>query len=133
MPFNESEVSLPFVPLVRLPARLTVRFGQEALTAPDGRAWCEQKAAALLGEGARGKDVSHLAGCLETHLEIFRKEMPLLLGAIFFYPDYKTLPPRALVAVHALVGDPDDPGDLDGGVITMEMARQPDDGAGQHV
>jgi hypothetical protein len=116
--------SLPFKPLVWLPADLTVRFGREALTAPDGGAWCAQKAAALLGAGARGKDVSRLTRCLEEHLEIFRKDMPLVVAAICFYPDYETLPPRAAVVVKAFVGDPDYPGDLDKGLMTMDMARE---------
>lgn len=86
---NEVEpvTSLPFRPDVGLPGDLTVRFGREALTAPDGGAWCEQKAAALLGAGARGKDVSRLARCLQEYLEIFRKDMPFVVAAICFYPD----------------------------------------------
>jgi hypothetical protein len=124
-------IKLPFKPLVRLPAELTVQFGRAALTAPDGPAWCEQKAAALLGPGARGKDVSRLARCLEEHLEIFRKEMPFVVAAICFYPDYATLPPRAAVVVNAFTGDPDFPEDPDNGLLSMDMAREsfttPDD------
>jgi hypothetical protein len=123
--------SLPFKPDVWLPPTLTVRFGREALTAPDGAAWCGQKAAALLGAGARDKDVSRLTRCLEEHLEIFRKDMPFVVAAICFYPDYATLPPRAAVVVKAFVGDPDHPEDPDNGLLTMDMAREffarPDD------
>ena len=124
LPSDESGISLPFKPRVWLPPKLTVWFSEVVLTAPDGRAWCEQKAGALLGEGAQGKDVGRLADCLEAYLEIFRKEMPLVIGAIFFYPDYATLPPQATMVMHVLVGDPDRPGDPDGGPITMVMARE---------
>ena len=120
----ESGISLPFKPLVWLPPELTVWFGREALTAPDGGAWCAQKAAALLGAGARGKDVSRLTHCLEEHLEIFRKDMPLVIAAIVFYPDYATLPPRAAVVVKAFVGDPDSPGDRDKGLMDIDKTRE---------
>lgn len=96
---------LSFRPRVRLPANLTVRFSSEAITAADPRGWCEQRAEELLGQRARGRDVQRLAGCLEEHLEFFRSEMPLITAALCFYPDYSTLPPRAMVQVKAFGGD----------------------------
>jgi hypothetical protein len=116
--------SLPFTPLVRLPASLTVRYAHEALNADDGEAWCAQKAVDLLGPGAQDKDVRRLTGCLEEHLEIFKGDRPLVVAAICFYPDYATLPPRAAVVVKAFTGDPDHPEDLENGLMTMDMARE---------
>jgi hypothetical protein len=91
---------MPFKPLVRLPPDLTIHYPGDAFTG-DGRAWCQRKSAQVLGEQARRGDVTRLARCLEDQLEVFRKEMPLITAALCFYPDYATLPPRALVRVHA--------------------------------
>lgn len=115
---------LPFRPLVLLPVNLTVQFGREALTTADPRGWCEQRAADLLGARASGRDVRRLAGSLEEHLGFFRSEMPLIVAAVCFYPDYVTLPPRAMVRVEAFGGGPEK-------AFTMDKARdfyaKPDD------
>jgi hypothetical protein len=97
---------LPFRPLVQLPGNLTVRFGREPLTTADPRAWCQQKAADLLGAKAPAGHMTRLARSLEQHLEFFRKDMPLIVAAVCFYPSYTTLPPRAMVKVEAFGGAP---------------------------
>jgi hypothetical protein len=109
---------LPFRPLVRLPDNLTVRFGREPLTTGDPRAWCQQKAADLLGPQAPASDVKRLARSLEEHLEFFRKDMPLIVAAVCFYPNYRTVPPRAMVKVEAFGGAPD------GESLTMDKVRE---------
>jgi hypothetical protein len=98
---------LPFRPLVRLPANLTVRFGPEALTTADPGGWCQERAAALLGVRPDGRDAQRLARSLAEHLEFFRSDMPLIVAAVCFYPDYATVPPRAMVKVEAFGGDPE--------------------------
>lgn len=107
---------LPFQPLVVLPANLTVPFGQEALTTADPRGWCQQRAAGLLGELAHGSDVRRLARSLEEHLGYFKSEMPLIAAAVCFYPDFATLPPRAMLSVQGFGGDPEK-------ALTMDKVR----------
>jgi hypothetical protein len=99
-----------------LPANLTVPFGQEALTTADPGGWCQQRAASLLGARASGRVVRRLADSLEEHLGFFRSEMPLIAAAVCFYPDYATLPPRAMVTVQGFEGDSEK-------ALTMDKAR----------
>jgi hypothetical protein len=81
-------------PGIYLPANLTVAYDASVLTAEDPVPWCQQRAAELLGPGARPKQVSRLAHCLEEYARYFRNEKPAY-AAIFFYPDFTRIPPRA--------------------------------------
>jgi hypothetical protein len=109
---------LQWKPRIYLPVNLTVRFGAEVLTADDPAAWCRQKAAELLGPQARAKQVTRLADCLEEYAEYFSSR-DLTTAAVFFYPDYTRIPPRAMSEVY-LVG----PDATTGLTMTLARARE---------
>jgi hypothetical protein len=96
---------LPWKPVVYLPANLTVALGEPVLADDDPSAWCQQKAAALLGAGAGRKEVRKLAECLAEYVAHFRGQRPLITAALFFYPDFAHLPPRANTQVEAFGGN----------------------------
>jgi hypothetical protein len=116
---------LPWRPIVYLPVNLTVRFGRDVLNADDVRPWCAQKAATLLGQDAGRRQIKRLTYCLEEYAKDFKANMPLVAAAIFFYPDFAHLPPRANTQVEAFDEDPQK------GPLTMaimrEMLEQPDE------
>jgi hypothetical protein len=116
---------LPWEPVVYLPVDLTVRFGADVLTAGDPGPWCQRKAAELLGPDADHKQVSRLARCLAEYAAHFRGERPLIAAAVFFYPDFRTIPARAMAKVEAF-GEHSVTGPLT--MATMrEIFRQPDE------
>jgi hypothetical protein len=92
---------LPWTPVVYLPVDLTVRFDADVLTAADPRPWCQRKAAELLGPDAAPRQVSRLTRCLEEYAAHFGSERPLIAAAVFFYPDFRTIPARAMAKVKA--------------------------------
>jgi hypothetical protein len=96
---------LPFEPVVRFPANLTVKFDAEALTTADPGAWCQRRAAELLGPQAGGRDVRRLADSLEEHLRFVIDDRPVMIAGVCFYPDFATVPPQAMVTVEAFGWD----------------------------
>ena len=109
---------LQWKPVIYLPVNLTVRLDAPALKSDDPRQWCERKAAELLGPDARGKQVSALARCLEHYVEYFRKGNLPATAALFFYPDFTRIPPRAEAQIY-LVGE-----DPVAGPMTLARARE---------
>jgi len=110
-------------PVIYLPVNLTVRLDAPALKSDNPRQWCEQKAAELLGQGvegksAGGKQVSRLARCLEDYADYFRSKNLPATAALFFYPDFTHLPPRAEAQIY-LVGE-----DPAAGPMTLSRARE---------
>jgi hypothetical protein len=97
---------LQWEPVVYLPVNLTVRFGAEVLTADDPAPWCQQTAAEILGPQANRKQVSRLASCLEEYAAHFRSEELPTTAAVFFWPDFTRLPPRAMAKVYLVGEDP---------------------------
>ena len=95
---------LQWQPVIYLPVNLTVRLDAAALKSDNPRQWSEQKAAELLGPNARGRQVSSLARCLKQYVEYFRKGNLPATAALFFYPDFTRIPPRAEVQIY-LVGE----------------------------
>lgn len=96
---------LQWKPRIFMPANLTVRFGAAVLTADDPGPWCRQKAAELLGPQARDKQVAKLAQCLERYAKYFSTK-DLTTAAVFFYPDFTHIPPRAETQVFIVGEDP---------------------------
>jgi hypothetical protein len=96
---------LQWKPRIYLPADLTVRYGAEVLTADDPVPWCQRKVGELLGEKARGKEVTRLTRCLEEYAKYFRKK-DLTTAALFFYPDFTHIPPRAETQIFLVGEDP---------------------------
>jgi hypothetical protein len=97
---------LQWNPVIYLPANLTVEFGADVLTAEDPAPWCKQRAAELLGTAARDRQVSQLAQCLEKYAAYFTsKDLPTF-AALFFYPDFTRIPPRAEAQVYLVGPDP---------------------------
>jgi hypothetical protein len=90
---------------VTLPLNLTVRFGPEVLDAEDPGPWCQQRAAELLGPGAGRKQAGQLASCLLEYAGYCRSGNRPAIAAMFFYPDFSRLPPRAMSEVYLLVED----------------------------
>ena len=103
---------------VTLPLNLTVRFGAEVLKAEDPGPWCQRRAAELLGPGARRKQVGQLASCLLEYADSCRSGNRPAIAAMFFYPDFSRLPPRATSAVY-LLGE-----DEAAGPMTIARGRQ---------
>ncbi len=109
---------LQWKPVIYTPENLTVRFGADVLTAADPVPWCEQKAAQLLSPDAGRRQVSRLARCLEEYATLFRSgDMPTC-AAVYFYPDFARIPPRAMTEVY-LVGE-----DPVAGPMTLTRARE---------
>jgi len=92
-------------PRIYMPANLTVRFGAAALTADDPGPWCQQKAADLLGSQSRAKQVNKLAQCLEEYARYFSTK-DVTTAAVFFFPDFTHIPPRAETQVFLVGEDP---------------------------
>ncbi|MGH3249824.1 MAG: hypothetical protein ACRDOI_26990 [Trebonia sp.] len=115
---------LQWKPAVFLPASLTVRFGSAVLEADDPARWCQQTATEKLGLNAGRKQVRALAQCLEGYAGYLRsKDLPAV-AALFFYPDFTRVPPRAFAEVYLVGPDPEK------GPLTLAMAREmyePDD------
>ena len=97
---------LQWTPVVYLPVDLTVRFGADVLTAGDPRPWCQRKAAELLGPDAAPRQVSRLARCLEEYAAHFRSEELPATAALFFWPDFTRIPPRAMAKIYIVGEDP---------------------------
>jgi len=97
---------LQWKPVIYLPVNLTVRLDAPALKSDNPRQWCEQKAAELLSPDAKGKQVSALARCLEHYVEYFRKGNLPATAALFFYPDFTRIPPRAQAQIYLVGEDP---------------------------
>lgn len=97
---------LQWTPVVYLPVDLTVRFGADVLTAVDPGPWCQRKAAELLGPHAAPRQVSRLARCLEEYAAHFRSEELPATAALFFWPDFTRIPPRAMAKVYIVGEDP---------------------------
>lgn len=107
---------LPWNPVIYLPANLTVRFGADALLAPDPRSWCESKAVELLGSNTKVKQVRILTGMLLEYTELLRSKNLPTTAAMFFWPDFTRF--RAFAEVY-LVGD-----DPAAGPMTVTRARE---------
>jgi hypothetical protein len=116
---------LPWKPVVYLPANLTVSLGEPILANDDPRTWCQDKAAGLLGVNASRKELRKLAECLEEYIVHFRRHRPLITAALFFYPDFGHMPPRANTQIEAF-GEDADKGPLTIPVM-REMLEQPDE------
>jgi hypothetical protein len=97
---------LQWKPVIYLPANLTVRFDVGVLTADDPAPWCQERAAELLGPDANRKKVRQLAECLDVCARSFRADPLPTCGALFFYPDFARLPPRAVADIYVFGPDP---------------------------
>lgn len=115
---------LPWKPVVYLPANLTVSLGEPVQANDDPRSWCEEKAAGLLGVNVGRKEVRKLAECLEEYITHFRGQRPLITAALFFYPDFTHIPPRANTQIEAF-GESSERGPLTMAMM-REMLEQPD-------
>jgi hypothetical protein len=109
---------LQWKPVIYLPANLTVEFGASVLGAANPAPWCRHKAAEVLGPNVNRKQVDRLTRCLEEYAENFRSDPLPTYAALFFYPDFTHLPPRAMTKIH-LVGD-----DPVIGPMTLTRARE---------
>lgn len=89
------------------------------LTAADPRPWCEEKAAELLGPGAKRKRVSRLTDTFIGYAERL-KDRPGSgipeVAALFFYPDFNSC--RGSAEVFVLGGS------APGGPLTPARARE---------
>jgi hypothetical protein len=115
---------LQWKPVIYLPANLTIEFGTSVLAAADPAPWCRQKASEVLGPAANRRQVDRLTRCLEEYAENFRSEPLPAYAALFFYPDFGHLPPRAMTKIHLVGPDPVI------GPMTLDRAREifgPDD------
>jgi hypothetical protein len=97
---------LQWRPVIYLPVDLTVRFGADALTVADPGPWCQRKAAELLGPDTAARQVSRLTRCLEKYAAHFRSERLPTTAALFFWPDFTRIPPRAIAKVYLVGEDP---------------------------
>ena len=97
---------LQWNPVIYLPVDLTVRFGADVLTADDPAPWCQAKAAELLRPDADPKQVSRLARCLAEYAAHFRSDRLPATAALFFWPDFTRIPPRAMAKVYIVGEDP---------------------------
>jgi hypothetical protein len=114
---------LQWNPVIYLPVNLTVEFGAEALKSPDLAAWCQNRAAAALGPDAGRKQVAKLADCLQQYADYFLTRH-LAKAAVYFFPDFTRLPPRATTEIYVVADGPE------GGPMTLAKARalpEPDD------
>ena len=109
---------LQWKPVIYLPVDLTVRFGADVLTSDDPGPWCQLKAAELLTPDADRKQVSRLARCLEEYAAHFRSNELPTTAALFFWPDFARIPPRAMAKVYLVGADPVI------GPMTLARARQ---------
>ncbi len=109
---------LQWKPVIYLPATLTVEFGADVLKADDPAAWCQRRAAELLGPNGRPQQVRGLTRCLEEYAAYFRSKDLQAHAALFFYPDFTCIPPRAEAQVF-LVGE-----DPLAGPMTLARARE---------
>jgi len=109
---------LPWKPNVYLPINLTVRLNAPALEGDDPKGWCHGKAAELLGPDANHKQVGRLERCLEEYVMHMRSEKLPTTAALFFYPDFTHIPPRAIAEVY-VVGP-----DAENGPMTLARARE---------
>jgi hypothetical protein len=109
---------LPWKPVIYLPANLTVSLGEPILANDEPRTWCQEKAAGLLGVNASSREVRKLTECLEEYVVHFRGQRPLITAALFFYPDFTHIPPRANTQIEAF-GEHSEKGPM-----TMEMMRE---------
>jgi hypothetical protein len=97
---------LQWNPVIFLPVNLTVRFDAPVLKGDDPKGWCQRKAAELMGSNTDRKKVKNLTNCLEKYAAYFRsKELPTT-AALFFYPDFTRIPPRAEAQVYLVGPDP---------------------------
>jgi hypothetical protein len=97
---------LQWKPVIYLPANLTVEFGTSVLAAGDPAPWCRHKADELLGPNVNRKQVDRLRHCLEEYADNFRSDPRPAYAALFFYPDFAHLPPRAMAKIHLVGEDP---------------------------
>ena len=109
---------LQWKPVIYTPVDLTVRFGVDALTSADPAPWCQQTAADKLGPGAGHKQVAQLARCLEEYAALFRRGDLPTCAAVFFFPDFTRIPPRATTEVYLVGEDPVT------GPMTLARARE---------
>ena len=108
---------LQWKPVIYLPVDLTVSFGAEVLTAGDPAPWCQRKAAEVLGPQAGRKQVARLADCLTEHAVFFANQ-DTTKAAVYFYPDFTRLPPRAMSEIYLVAADPEV------GPMTLARTRQ---------
>jgi hypothetical protein len=109
---------LQWKPVVFLPVNLTVRFDALVLTGDDPAGWCRSKASGLLGAGADRRQVRKLTQCLEDYATYLRnKDLPTT-AALFFYPDFTRIPPRAYAEIFVVGPDPEI------GPMTLARARE---------
>jgi hypothetical protein len=97
---------LQWKPVIYLPAHLTIEFGTSVLAADDPAPWCRQKATEVLGPTGTRRQADRLARCLEEYAENFRSDPRPAYAALFFYPDFSHLPPRAMTKIHLVGRDP---------------------------
>jgi hypothetical protein len=97
---------LQWKPVIYLPANLTIEFGTSVLAADDPAPWCRHKASELLGLNGNRKQVDRLTRCLEEYAENFRSDPLPAYAALFFYPDFNRIPPRAMTKIHLVGKDP---------------------------
>ena len=115
---------LQWKPVFFLPVNLTVRFDAPVLKGDDPAGWCRSKASDLLGPAGNRKQVDRLTRCLEEYAEHFRGDPLPACAAVFFYPDFKRIPPRAMTKIYLVGRDPVI------GPMTLTRAREifgPDD------
>jgi hypothetical protein len=105
-------------PNIFLPVNLTVRFDTDVLKAEDPAAWCAQKARELLGPKARGKLLERFTWCLQEYAGHFR-DAHAGQAAIYFYPSFTHLPPRAMSEIYIIGQNPET-----GEVTDLERARR---------
>ena len=97
---------LQWKPVIYLPVNLTVRFDAPVLKGDDPEGWCQRKALELLGADADRKQVRKLTHCLEKYAAYFRSKNLPTTAALFFYPDFTRIPPRAEAQVYLVGPDP---------------------------
>ena len=115
---------LQWKPVIYLPVNLTVRFDAPVLTGDDPGGWCRDKASEVLGQTGNRKQVDRLTHCLEEYAENFRGDPLPTCAAVFFYPDFNRIPPRAMATIYLVGRDPVI------GPMTLTRAREifgPDD------
>jgi hypothetical protein len=97
---------LQWKPVIFLPVNLTVRFDAPVLKGDDPAGWCQRKALELLGTDADRKQVKKLTQCLEKYAAYFRSKNLPTTAALFFYPDFTRIPPRAEAQIYLVGPDP---------------------------
>jgi len=109
---------LQWEPVIHLPANLTVEFAADVLTAGDPGPWCQRRAAELLGPAAGRAQARRLARCLEEYVTYFRSGNVPSYAAVYFYPDFARIPPRAMTEIYVVAEDPAT------GPMTLARARE---------